>query len=47
MDPAYVDKLATDKNGLKYLLNGRNLFNKTVEAEGTKAKDSKKTFRAL
>ena len=45
MDMAYVDKLAKDINGVKYLLV--RLFDRTVDAKGMKTKDSKQTVRAF
>ena len=39
MDLAYVDKLAKDNNGVKYLLVRQNLFDRTVDAKGKKTKD--------
>ena len=47
MDLAYVDKLAKDNNGVKYLLVRRDLFDRTVDAKGMKTKDSKETVRAF
>ena len=47
MDSAYVDKLAKDKEGVKYLLVRQDLFDRTVDAEGMKTKDSKETVRAF
>ena len=47
MDLAYVDKLAKDNNGVKYLLVRQDPFNRTVDANGMKTKDSKKTVSAL
>ena len=47
MDLAYVDKLATDNDGVKYLLNRQELFDRTVDAKGMKTKDSKQTVRAF
>ena len=32
MDLAYVDKLANDSNGVKYLLVRQDLFHRTVDA---------------
>ena len=43
MDLAYVDKLAKDKNGVKYLLVRQDLFDRTVDAKGTETKESKET----
>ena len=40
MDLAYVDKLAKENNGVKYLLVGQDLFDRTVNAKGMKTKDS-------
>ena len=47
MDVAYVDKLAKDNNGVKYLLVGQDLFDRTVDAKGMKSKDSKETVPAF
>ena len=47
MDFAYVDKLAKDNNGVKYLLVRQDLFDRTVGAKGVKTKDSKETVRAF
>ena len=47
MDLVYVDKLAKDNNGVKYLLVRQDLFDRTVDAKGMKTKDSKKTVRAF
>ena len=47
MDLAYVDKLAKDNNGVKYLLIRQKLFERTVDAKGMKTKDSKETVRAV
>ena len=47
MDLAYVDKLAKDNNGVKYLLVRQDLFDRTVDAKGMKSKDSKETLRAF
>ena len=47
MDSAYVDKLAKDNNGVKYLLVLQDLFDRTINAKGMKSKDSKETVRAF
>ena len=47
MDLAYVDKLAKDNNGVKYLLVRQDLFDRTVDAKGMKSKGSKETVRAF
>ena len=47
MDLAYVDKLARDNNGVKYLLVRQDLFDRTVDAKGMKSKDSKESVRAF
>ena len=47
MNLAYVDKLAKDNNGVKYLLVRQDLFDRTVDANGMKTKDSKETVRAF
>ena len=47
MNLAYVEKLAKDNNGVKYLLFHQDLFDRTVDAKGMKSKDSKETVRAF
>ena len=47
MDLAYVDKLANDNNGVKYLLVRQDLFDRTVDAKGMKTKDSEETVRGF
>ena len=47
MDLPYVDKLAKDNNGVKYLLIRQDLFERTVDAKGMKTKDSKETVKTL
>ena len=47
MDLAYVDKLAKENNGVKYLLVRQDLFDRTVNAKGMKTKDSQKTVEAF
>ena len=47
MDLAYVDKLAKDVNGVKYLLVHQDLLDRTVDAKGMKTIDSKETVRAF
>ena len=47
MDLAQVDKVARDNNGVKYLLDRQDLFDRTVDAEGMKTNDSKETVRAF
>ena len=47
MDLAYVDKLAKDINGVKYLVVRQDLFDRTEDAKGMKTKDSKETARAF
>ena len=47
MDLAYVDKLANDNKGVKYLLVRQDLFDRTVDAKRMKTKDSKETVRTL
>ena len=37
MDLAYVDKLANDNKGVKYLLVRQDLFDRTVDAKGMKS----------
>ena len=47
MDQAYVDKLAKDNKGVKYLLVRQDLFDRTVDGKGTKTKDSKETVKTF
>ena len=47
MDLAYIDKLAKENNGVKYLLVRQDLFDRTVNAKGMKTKDSKETVKAF
>ena len=47
MDLAYIDKLAKDDNGVKYILVQQDLFDGTVDVTGMKTKDSKDTVRAF
>ena len=47
MDLAYVDKLAKDNNGVKYLLVRQDLFDRTVDAKRMKTKDSKENVPAF
>ena len=47
MDLAYVDKLLKDNNGVKYLLVRQNLFDRTVDAKGMKAKNSRETVKTI
>ena len=47
MDLAYVDKLAKENNGVKFLLVRQDLFDRTVNAEGMKTKDSQETVKGF
>ena len=47
MDPAYVDKLAKQINGVKYILVRQDLFHRTVSAKGMKTKNSQETVKAF
>ena len=47
MDLTYLDKLAKDNNGLKYLLVPQDMFDRTVDAKRKKTKDSKEIVRAF
>ena len=47
MDLAYVDKIAKNINGVKYLLVRQDLLDRTVDAKGMKTKDSKETVLAF
>ena len=46
-DLAYVDKLAKENNGVKYLLVRQDLFDRTVNAKTMKTKDSPETVKAF
>ena len=45
MDLEFVDKLAKDNNGVKYLLVRQDLFDRTVDAKGMKTKNSKEIVK--
>ena len=47
MHLAYLDKLAKDKNGVKYLLVRQDLFDRSVDAKGMKTKDSNETVKTF
>ena len=47
MDLAYVDKLAKENIGVKYLLVRQDLFGRAVNAKGMKTKDSQETVKAF
>ena len=47
MDLAYVDKLAKENNGVKYLLVRQDLFDRTVKAKGMKTNDYQETVNAF
>ena len=42
LDLAEVDKLAKSRNGVKFLLVGQDLFDRTVDARGMKEKNPRK-----
>ena len=47
MNPAYVDKLAKENNGVNYLLVRQDLFDRTVNARAMKTKDSQETVKSF
>ena len=47
MDLAYVDKLAKENSGVKYLLVRQDLFDRSVNAIRMKTKDSLETVKAF
>ena len=47
MDLTYVDKPAKKRNGVKYILVRKDLFDKTVDAKRMKTKDYKETVRSV
>ena len=42
-----LDKLAEENNGVKYLLVGQDLFDRSVNAKGLKTKESQETVKAF
>ena len=46
MDLAYVDELAKENNGIKYLIVRQDLFDRTVNAKRIKTKDSQESVTA-
>ena len=47
MEPAYVDKLGKNNNGVEYLIVLDDLFDRNVDTKGTKTQDSTETVRAF
>ena len=47
MDLAYVDRLAKEKNGVKYLLVLQDLFDRIVNAKGMRIKASQETVKGF
>ena len=47
MDLAYVDRIANDNNGFKYLLVCQDLFDRIGNAKGVESKSSEETVRAF
>ena len=47
MDLAYVDNMAEENNGVKYLLVRQDLFDRTVKSKGMKTKDSQEIVQAF
>ena len=47
IDLAYVDKLAREKNGVKYLLVRQHLFDRTIKAKGMKKKRFSRNCESL
>ena len=47
MDPAHVNKVAKENNGVKYFLVRQDLFDRTVNAKGMKTKDPQETVKAF
>ena len=47
IDLAYVDKLAKENNGVKYLLVRQDLFDRTVSAKRMKTEDAQETVKAF
>ena len=47
MDLAFVDKLAKDNIGVKYLLVRQDLFDRAVDGKGMKTKDSNEVLKTF
>ena len=47
MDLAYVDKLAKENNGVRYLVVRQDLFDRTVNVKRMKTKDFQETVKAF
>ena len=47
VDLAYVDKLAKQNSGVKFLLVRQDLFDRIVNAKGMKTKDARETVKAF
>ena len=47
LDLAYVDKLAINNNGVKYVLPRQDLFDRTVEARGMETQESNERVCAI
>ena len=47
IDLAFIDNLAEEINGVKFLLVRQDLFDRTVKAEGMKTKDPQETVKAF
>ena len=47
IDLAYVDKMAKENNGVKFLLVRQDLFDRTVNAKGMKTKHSQETVKTF
>ena len=47
MDLTFVEKLADDNNGVKYLFVRQDMFDRTADAKGMKTKDSKETVKSF
>ena len=47
MGLAYLEKLAKENNGIKYLLVPQEFFDRTVNAKGMKTKDSQEAVKAF
>ena len=47
MDLAYIEKLAKDNNGVNYLLDRQDMFDRTVDAKGMKTTEFAGEFKKL
>ena len=47
MDSAYIDRLANENNGIKFLISRQDQFDRTVDGKDMKTKDTEEIVRAI